>query len=186
MKAKPIELINLKTGQVIKAKSITEFCRKAQLYKRAKNAKYHLTFCLRGKYGFYKNWAKIETYDRLNTLVSLKDSNGNLYQFSGMELAKKLKRRYVSVLKFLSGSVTCFRGLYLIDTEIKGIKPITRFQKTYFRRGGQILAVEKLKDFGEKYDISVHSLCDLKYGKKAIVKGFEWHKGVEKDQRIIK
>ena len=182
---RPVEFIHLKTGKRIKAKSITAFCKKAKL---GGNSKFHITHCLMAKSAqTYKGWTTLEFYKSLQKTVNLKDSNDNQYRASGFELKNKLGSNYQNINKLITGEKPCLHSLYLQDTEIKGIKPITRFKKTYYKRGNEIFCQDgNQEEFAKKHNITSRSLIDLKYGKVAKVKGFEFYKGVEKDTRIIK
>lgn len=112
------ELINIYTNKIIKAKSVTEFCKLAKLNQI--NDKIHLYPLLREERLERKGWC-LPKY--CNTYLELKDIYGNIYKGKIKDLVKKYKVPPTTLWKLLINKKKINRGLYLNESKVNYLPP---------------------------------------------------------------
>lgn len=177
------EMINIKTGKIILAKSVFEFCKTARLNG---NDKFHIHPVLEGERLHHKNWTTKETFDKLNTLYGFKDIYGNSYQYSLLELKNSGFASLGILLKLIEGKRNSYKGLFLSDREVNFIPPRDyKVNKYYFKKGNRSYCAETLKEFEELHGVSSRSLWDLKSGRIDQCSGFVFDKVVTEKRSVL-
>jgi hypothetical protein len=118
MKTRACNLINLETGQVVRAKSITAFCKAAGLVDG--NDKLHITPILNEERFHHKNWCLPKYY---NTYLELKDIYGNIYKGKLSDFILRYKVSPRNLWNLLKERKVIANGLMLAKTELGGISP---------------------------------------------------------------
>lgn len=168
------ELTNLKTGQKISAKSVAEFCRKANLHHV--NDPIHLYPILRGERLSHKNWC-LDRYATRNFTIYDRFMNvytGSLYDF--------LHRYTVSkhtLWALISGKKKICQGVFLKETKVKFV-PASRERITsvsFKTPNNRIISGKSSRSVARQVNgsISYHSLSSLVRGMKNVSKGYTFH-----------
>lgn len=168
---RPCVLQNVISGRIVKAPSITEFCRKARLYK---NAKYHITPVLAGQRPSYKGWFLPKTLDRR---LNLRDVYGNVYKdISIRQWIKKHGMTAVSAIKLLDGRIerTSLGRLTLASVKETGfLKPrATQIVGVTLRKGRWTVKANSLPQAAARLCYAPTAFYPLLYGTKDQVNGY--------------
>jgi hypothetical protein len=170
---RPCKLVNYKTGQIINAESIVDFCKEAGLNG---NDVYHLTPILDGKRLHHKKWCLPEI---LNKKIELKDVYGNFYSGTIKDLMNKYKVPFIRLFKLLNGSKENCNGLMLKDKKIKYIplKPYAIKNYQIKTPNNKILSGRTLRLLANRTNggISYGRIAHLVHGKADIAKGYKFH-----------
>lgn len=118
LKARPVVLVNLQTGEIASAKSVAQFCREHP--ELGINAKYHFSEVLQRRRLHHKYWALPETPEKY---LRLKDIYGNKYEGAVRDLVVRYKLPHKKLWKLMSGKRKVFQGLMLEDTQIEFVPP---------------------------------------------------------------
>lgn len=117
-RARPVVLVNLKTGELESAAAVADFCRNHP--ELGINAKYHFSEVLHGRRLHHKNWALPETPEKY---LRLKDIYGNKYEGTVRDLVIRYKVPHRRLWKLMTGGKKVFQGLMLEDTQIEFVPP---------------------------------------------------------------
>lgn len=113
-------LTNIETGESIRCKSVTSFCKKAGLFKIDRNAKVHVYPIIKGLRFSYFGWCLTSMYRKH---VKLKDMYGNVYSGRLGLIIDSFNVPYCRVFKLITGRKKIINGLSLYETEINHIPP---------------------------------------------------------------
>lgn len=177
-------LINLETGQIIKARSVADFCRQTNMDNP--RDKIHIYPVLRGERLHHRGWATIKTF---NTKLSLSDIYGNIYKGSVAKLMFKDKISPQRLWNLMTGKRKVVSGMFLTDSGHTFIPPKNYKVKEYqFETpNNKIVKTSSIKTLckilGNR--ISDHSLFDIARGKTTNVKGYKFHGAILEKKSVL-
>lgn len=176
-------LINLQTSEIIKAKSVAEFCRLTGM--NHKNDLIHIYPILRGERLHHQGWATLKTF---KTRLSLKDIYGNEYKGTIGELLFNYKIPANRLWTLMTGDKKVFQGLFLSDTKHEFIppKPYRVIEYQFKTPNNKIIKADSYRKAANKVNnvISYRGLNNIVSGRHNQVKGYTFH-GVILEQKSV-
>lgn len=164
---KPIRLENIKTGLVVSASSLTQFCEKTGL-KLGGN----ISLVNRGKRLGVKDWYSPKI---LNLKLRLKDKYGAHYTMTIREWTTKYGYRPEAAMRLLSGKTrVSYKGIMLASTPIKTFLTPRNQEviEVRLRRGEEILVAPNLKAAALKAGLCYSSFYPLARGEAETCNGY--------------
>lgn len=154
-KGRPIVMQHIRTGRIISAPSIAEFCRKARLNR---NARFHFDNVLKGHRLSHLGWGLPTT---LNEQLHLKDPYGNRISGTVAQLSRKLSTTALNRLR--NGGV--IQGIAPAHLTFGGIAPLRPLVQGYtIRHGQRTITVDTLKQVGNLMGKSIGPAFKLVHG----------------------
>jgi hypothetical protein len=177
-------LINLKTGQRIKARSVVDFCRQAKL--EDKDAVVHIYPILRGERLQHLGWCLPEYW---NKWIELEDCYGHVYQGYIRDLLYGYKLSACTIWNLLRGKKKIISGIALKGTRDKPYVPLKPYKiKKYVfdTPNGSVVQGHSIQAVANqlKGAMTMRSLWDILHGMRESRKGYNL-RDVETEERQL-
>lgn len=178
---KPICLENIKTGLVVSAQSLTNFCEKTGL-KLGGN----LSLVNRGKRLGVKDWYSPKM---LNLKLRLKDKYGVRCTMTIREWTTKYGYRPEAAMRLLSGKTrVSYKGIILASTPIKTFLTPKNHEviEVRLRRGEEVLVAPNLKAAALKAGLCYSSFYPLARGEAETCNGYRLEELITRQKSVFR
>lgn len=174
---RPVHIVNYKTGQVIKTKSVTDACAKINADRTIKDAVTNNIIChlLDGRVHCAKDFVLPKFYKKLSEVRTFYHyDSGFTGEFTGsfLQLRDKLGMNVAFTkrfLEFMSGELTMLEGYYRSKSDLDAV---LEGRKYHFRlSSGIIVSGYNQKDLAKQLGISYYSTNLLVTGQRPSCKG---------------
>lgn len=165
-KKRKVKLQNYKTGEIVEANSICEFCEKVGL---RGNHKFHITPVLDGERFHHFGWALPSDLDEE---IILEDIHGHEYRIKNLiHFCKEHGIGIRRLKKLIGGEITHFNGLYIKGKRPANIKPETRKFIVSFEKNGNVIKTENIAATSRMIHIGKYTLYSIAKGKQSKSRG---------------
>lgn len=165
MTKKPVIFQNYRSRQIIKAKSITEFCRKARL---KSIDKFHFTAVLNGERLHHKGW-----HLPYNAEHIICDVYGNQYTVNNLvDFSKRHQLNGNRLKELIELDIPHYNGLYLLGQEPPPHKPKKVLRFCFSKKNKQIKKT-KVSEIAEQIGTHRRSIYYVLNGERSKIKGWQ-------------
>lgn len=166
----PCELYNIKTKEIVKAKSVKSFCQTVGL--TGKNDIVHIYPVVKGIRIHHKGWCLPETARKQ---YEFRDIYGNKYSGSLIDLREKYGFSYFALTRLLNGKKKISRGLFLNNGGVNYVSPraLKPINYTVKDKNGQIFKGKSMRKLAQQMQgkICYHSIRSMINGYQDQCKG---------------